>query len=406
MREIISVHIGQTGVGQPSSMFFETIKGKFFPRSVFVDLDPTVIDEVRMGRYHDLFGPNTLISGDMDAASNYARGYKDSLDVVFPAMDKIREHLEKCDSFHGMIFVNSYSGGTGSGLGSRLLHFVFRNLGYKQILTDFVVYPSPSVSSVIVEPYNSILAINERNSSWEKMECSFMFDNESLYDICCRNFDIERPTFKNLNQIISYVFSSLTASHRFDGALNAKLKDILMNLIPYSNIHYPVCSFAPMTSNTESISVDSMTRELFEPNSIMIKCDTKSSKYLACALLYRGNVFPRDVYSSITKIKEKKIFELVDYCPTGFKIGISSQLPASVPGSNFSMMQRSVCMFANTAAINEPFWRTYNKFNMLFSKRAFVHWYLNEGLEEMEFVEAKENIESIMMDSNRTVRPF
>ena len=30
------------------------------------------------------------------------------------------------------------------------------------------------------------------------------------------------------------------------------------------------------------------------------------------------------------------------------------------------------------------------KFDLLFSKKAFVHWYLKDGMEEMEFSQAKE----------------
>ena len=44
-------------------------------RAVFVDLEPTVIDEVRLGTYRQLFHPEQLISGKEDAANNYARGH-------------------------------------------------------------------------------------------------------------------------------------------------------------------------------------------------------------------------------------------------------------------------------------------------------------------------------------------
>jgi tubulin alpha len=39
-----------------------------------VDLEPTVVDEVRTGAYRKLFHPEQLISGKEDAANNYARG--------------------------------------------------------------------------------------------------------------------------------------------------------------------------------------------------------------------------------------------------------------------------------------------------------------------------------------------
>lgn len=45
------------------------------PRALFVDLEPTVIDEIRTGPYRQLFHPEQLISGKEDAANNFARGH-------------------------------------------------------------------------------------------------------------------------------------------------------------------------------------------------------------------------------------------------------------------------------------------------------------------------------------------
>merc|ERR1711881_604990 len=55
--------------------FSETGAGKHVPRAVFVDLEPTVVDEVRTGTYRQLFHPEQLITGKEDAANNYARGH-------------------------------------------------------------------------------------------------------------------------------------------------------------------------------------------------------------------------------------------------------------------------------------------------------------------------------------------
>ena len=46
-----------------------------FIRAVFIDLEPTVIDEIRTGTYRQLFHPEQLVTGKEDAANNYARGH-------------------------------------------------------------------------------------------------------------------------------------------------------------------------------------------------------------------------------------------------------------------------------------------------------------------------------------------
>jgi hypothetical protein len=58
-----------------------------------------------------------------------------------------------------------------------------------------------------------------------------MLDNEAVYDICRRSLDIERPTYTNLNRLIAQVISSLTASLRFDGALNVDITEFQTNLV-------------------------------------------------------------------------------------------------------------------------------------------------------------------------------
>ena len=52
----------------------------------------------------------------------------------------------------------------------------------------------------------------------------------------------------------------------------------------------------------------------------MVKCDPRRGKYMACCLLYRGDVVPKDVNAAIATIKTKKSIQFVDWCPTGFKV--------------------------------------------------------------------------------------
>merc|ERR1719164_401157 len=99
------------------------------------------------------------------------------------------------------------------------------------------------------------------------MDVAVMLDNEALYDICRRNLDIERPTYTNLNRLIAQIISSLTASLRFDGALNVDLTDFQTNLVPYPRIHFMVSAYSPIISAEkayhESLSVAEITISCF-----------------------------------------------------------------------------------------------------------------------------------------------
>merc|ERR1711939_96345 len=92
----------------------------------------------------------------------------------------------------------------------------------KKSKLSFTVWSCPQVATAVVEPYNTVLCVH---SLLEHTDVAVMLDNEAIYDICRRALDIERPTYTNLNRLISQVISSLTASLRFDGALNVDITE-------------------------------------------------------------------------------------------------------------------------------------------------------------------------------------
>ncbi|XP_028178576.1 tubulin alpha-8 chain-like [Ostrinia furnacalis] len=191
----------------------------------------------------------------------------------------------------------------------------------KKSKLEFAIYPAPQVSTAVVEPYNAVLTTH---ATIGHSDCAFMVDNEAIYDICRRRLSIERPSYANLNRLISQVVSSITASLRFDGALNVDLTEFQTNLVPYPRIHFPLAAYAPVVSADkayhEGMSVSEITAELFEPQNQMVKCDPRDGKYMACCLLYRGDVVPKDVNAAIAAMKGRAGIRFVDWCPTGFKV--------------------------------------------------------------------------------------
>jgi tubulin alpha len=95
-----------------NSFFSETDAGKHVPRCLFVDLEQTVVDEVRVGTYRHLFHPEQLITGKEGAANNYARGhYTVGKDIVELVLDRIRKLADQCTELQGFLLFHSFGGG-------------------------------------------------------------------------------------------------------------------------------------------------------------------------------------------------------------------------------------------------------------------------------------------------------
>jgi len=307
MREVICIHIGNTGIrigrsfwelfcheqgigadGQinrnienlinSTSFFSENTHGKYIPRCVFADLESDAINEIRSSDHKELFESNQFINCEEGSANTSTRAYYNvGREIISDVTDNIRRLAYNCDSLYGILIFHNCEGGTGSGFASLLIDKLSVEYRKKSIFS-FSVYPANDLSSPVA-PFNVVLSTR---TLMEHMDFVIIINNEALYDIYRQNFNLMYASYNNLNSIIAQIASSVTSSLRFTGSLNVNLNELQTNLVIYPRIHFPLCSYAPLTSvnENENNSATNITNTIFKPNSMMIKCDpSKGKKY-------------------------------------------------------------------------------------------------------------------------------
>merc|ERR1712098_639617 len=129
------------------------------------------------------------------------------------------------------------------------------------------------------------------------------------------------------------------------------------------------------------------------PNNMMVKCDPSQGHYMASCVMYRGAINHTDVTQAIEAVKQRNKF--VNWCPVGVKVGINSKPMVKIPGDRILEAPSSACLIGNNTAITDVFTRINKKYDMMYEKRAFLHWYIRDGMEDGEFPDARENMDDL-----------
>ena len=144
--------------------------------------------------------------------------------------------------------------------------------------------------------------------------------------------------------------------------------------------------------------METVTENCLNPEEHLVRCDTSKGKFMCVSLLYRGSASYKDVNQSVYKLRAAGKFRFVDWCPNGFKIGAHTQPMRSLPGSNLASVPASACGLLNTTAIKDLWRDLLRKYNLMYEKRAFVHWFHGEGMEKNEFECAGYDLEGLVKD--------
>ncbi|XP_075997441.1 tubulin beta-1 chain [Genypterus blacodes] len=421
MREIVHLQIGQCG-NQIGSKFWEVISdehginatglyegdsplqlervnvyfneahgAKYVPRALLIDLEPGTMDSVRGSRIGALFRPDNFIHGNSGAGNNWAKGhYTEGAELVEQVTDRVRHEAESCDCLQGFQLVHSLGGGTGSGMGTLVINKIKEEFP-DRIMNTFSIMPSPKVSDTVVEPYNATLSVHQL---LENTDETFCIDNEALYDICFRTLKLTTPTYGDLNHLVSMTMSGVTTSLRFPGQLNADLRKLAVNMVPFPRLHFFMPGFAPLTprgsQQYRALTVPELTQQMFDPRNMMTACDPRRGRYLTVAGVFRGKMSTKQVDEEMLAVQQKNSNNFVEWIPHNVKVAV-----CDIPPRGLKMASTFI---GNNTAIQEIFRRVGEQFAVMFRRKAFLHWYTGEGMDEMEFTEAESNLNDLVSE--------
>jgi hypothetical protein len=119
---------------------------------------------------------------------------------------------------------------------------------------------------------------------------------------------------------------------------------------------------------------------------------------MAIALLYRGDVCPKDMIDAVLHIKNHYKPKMVEWAPSGFKLGCNRQEPVYDEECIFEPTSRMVTRVVNNTIVFEQLENFCSTFDHMYAFRSFVHWYNRFGMEEDEFTEARTHIEKLIRE--------
>ncbi|XP_058789977.1 tubulin beta chain-like [Phymastichus coffea] len=399
MREILNIQAGQCG-NQIGSRFWEVISGehgiqpdgtyqgsndlqldkisvffnetsfkRYIPRTVIVDLEPGTIDAIRSSTFGDIFRPDNFVFGQNGASNNWAKGhYTEGAEIADQVLDVVRREAENCDCIQGFQLTHSLGGGTGSGMGTLLLSKI-RDEYPDRIVNAYSIVPSPKVQDTVL--------VNLTDST-------FCIDNQALYEICLRTLELPSPTYGDLNQLVSLTMSGVTTCLRFPGQLNADLRKLAVNMVPFPRLHFLLTGFAPLISRVckvyNNLSVPELTQQMFDSRNVMAACDPRNGRYLTIAAIFRGKISMREIDDEMLNVQNKNSPYFVDWIPNNVKTALCDIPPTGLDISG--------TFLGNSTVIHEVFKRVSTQFSLMFKRKAFLHWFTGEGMEENEFTDA------------------
>ena len=219
-------------------------------------------------------------------------------------------------------------------------------------------------------------------------------DNQALNDVLKNKSNKKKFDFTDYNKLLAHVASDITSGLRFCGNKKIDLRDIQTSLVPINKLHFSMVSYAPLRNgNNCKLSSSEITDMCFKPESQFTTLNARYGKYLSVCSLYRGKIDSDRVMDYLICLKESNLLKFFNSTKNNtIQVGQVNKKPVHMSGECFERVSRSACTLSNNSAIKFLWSGLNKKFYRLYKKKAFLHYYLNDGMTECEFESAHEEI--------------
>jgi len=129
---------------------------------------------------------------------------------------------------------------------------------------------------------------------------------------------------------------------------------------------------------------------MFDAKNMMAASDPRQGRYLTVACYFRGKVSMKEIEEQIQTVQTKNSAYFVEWIP-----GNISAAQCDIAPRGLKMASTFIC---NSTSIQSLFKRIGDQFSAMYRRKAFVHWYTGEGMDELEFSEAESNLQDLVSE--------
>ncbi|KAK9896039.1 tubulin-domain-containing protein [Cystobasidium minutum MCA 4210] len=437
--------------------FYQADDDHYIPRAILVDLEPRVINSILTSPFSALYNPeNIYLSKEgSGAGNNWGMGWSMGERIYDDIIDMIDREAEGSESLEAFQLLHSIAGGTGSGVGSYLLERL--NDRYpKKLIQTYSVFPNNQVADVVVQPYNSILALKRLINH---ADSTIVLDNAALARIAADRAgsmrglssnalsrrmgstgstagggfgnaatgansnnelddDYAGVSMKQTNQLVSTVMAASTQTLRYPGYTNNDLVSIIASLIPTPRCHFLMTAYTPFHTGSNAASqhassvrkttvLDVMRRLLQPKNRLATVASTSSSNsssrlhqpcYISILNIISSSasesIDPSEVHKSLLRVRERHLAPFIPWGPASIQVTLTKRSPYVVSNHKVSGL-----MIANHTGISSLFRKNLDQYEKMRKRNAYLEGYRKEEMfkhDLSEFDDAKETVQSVI----------